>query len=96
MKSTDASAQLQWIVPRGLQTELMVLYHATPGRGHLRQDKVYGRLVTCYWWPSFGKTSMNGFKSALDARGIVTKLGLPWDLFSQFEHRAHGRRWDWT
>mgnify|MGYP006185306889 CR=1 FL=1 len=50
-KSTDMSAQLQWIVLQGLQAELLVLYHNAPSGGHLRRDKVFGKLVTHYWWP---------------------------------------------
>ena len=50
-KLTDTSMQLQWIVLQGLQAELLALYHDTPSRGHLGRDKVFGKLVTHYWWP---------------------------------------------
>ena len=50
-KSTNLSTQLQWIMPQGLRAELLALYHDAPSGGHLGRDKVYGKLVTHYWWP---------------------------------------------
>jgi len=55
VKTATKGISLQWVVPKSRREQLLVLHHNTPVGGHLVWDKLFGRLLWDYWWPTLYK-----------------------------------------
>jgi len=76
-KTATKGILLQWVVPKSRREQLLALHHDTPVGGHLGRDKLFGRLLRDYWWPTLYKDVeqwVKSCKTCQDARTYSSEV----------------------